>query len=63
MTPFEGSSASLMHHLMAPSVNHYWPTAVNIKYETCYPFAVPESLEEHHRLLVVEEDDIPIVLP
>jgi hypothetical protein len=29
---------------------------VNIKYETCYPFAVPESLEDHRRLLVTEED-------
>ena len=54
--PFEGSPASLVHHLTAPSVDHYWPAAVNIKYETCYPFAVPESLEDHRRLLVVEED-------
>ena len=30
--------------------------AKNIKYETCYPFTVPESLEDHHRLLVSEED-------
>jgi hypothetical protein len=47
---------SLVHHLTAPSINHYWPAAVNIKYETCYPFAVPESLEDHRRLLVAEED-------
>ena len=30
--------------------------AKNIKYETCYPFTVPESLEDHCRLLVSEED-------
>ncbi|XBI17844.1 hypothetical protein VPH35_059785 [Triticum aestivum] len=54
---FEGSPASLVHHLTAPSVTHYWPAAMNIKYETCYPFAVPESLEDHCRLLVTEEDD------
>ncbi|XP_020153719.1 uncharacterized protein [Aegilops tauschii subsp. strangulata] len=39
---FEGSPASLMHHLTEPSVDHYKPAAVNTKYETCYPFAVPE---------------------
>ncbi|XBH62333.1 hypothetical protein VPH35_116583 [Triticum aestivum] len=54
--PFEGSLVSLVHHLTTPSFNHYWPTAVNIKYETCYPFTVPESLEDHRRLLVTEED-------
>ena len=30
--------------------------AENIKYETCYPFTMPESLEDHCRLLVSEED-------
>jgi hypothetical protein len=35
---------------------------VNIKYETCYPFAVPESLEDHRRLLVTEEDGIVVLL-
>ena len=30
--------------------------AENIKYETCYPFTMPESLEDHRRLLVSEED-------
>ncbi|XP_020168401.1 uncharacterized protein [Aegilops tauschii subsp. strangulata] len=54
--PFEGSLATLVHHLTAPSVDHYWPAAVNIKYETCYPIVVPGSLEDHHHLLVVEED-------
>ncbi|XBH62689.1 hypothetical protein VPH35_116849 [Triticum aestivum] len=54
--PFEGSLASLVHHLTAPSINHYWPVAVNIKYKMCYPFAVPKSLEDHRRLLVAEED-------
>ena len=28
----------------------------NIKYEMCYPFTMPESLEDHRRLLVSEED-------
>ncbi|XP_020155592.1 uncharacterized protein [Aegilops tauschii subsp. strangulata] len=54
--PFEGSPASLMRHLTTPSVDHYWPAAVNIKYEMCYPFAMTESLEDHRRLLVAEED-------
>ena len=30
--------------------------AKNMKYETCYPFTMPESLEDHRRLLVSEED-------
>ena len=30
--------------------------AENIKYETCYPFTMSESLEDHRRLLVSEED-------
>ncbi|KAM3401809.1 hypothetical protein ACQJBY_006055 [Aegilops geniculata] len=54
--PFEGSSASLMHHLTAPSITHYWPAAVNITYETCYPFAMPESLQDHRRLQVTKEN-------
>ncbi|XP_020159444.1 uncharacterized protein [Aegilops tauschii subsp. strangulata] len=53
---FQGSPSSLVRHLTTPSVEHYWPMEVNIKYETCYPFAKPESLEDHHRLLVAEED-------
>ena len=28
----------------------------NIKYETCYSFTMPESLEDQRRLLVSEED-------
>ena len=28
--------------------------AVNIKYDTCYPFAEPESLEDHYLLLVMD---------
>ncbi|XP_040243844.1 uncharacterized protein [Aegilops tauschii subsp. strangulata] len=55
-SPFWGSPASLVHHLTQPSVDHYWPAAVNIKYETCYPFAVPKSLEDHRRLLVSKKD-------
>jgi hypothetical protein len=35
---------------------------VNIKYETCYPFAVPESLEDHRRPLVAEEDRSVVLL-
>src|SRR5215216_716178 len=54
--PFWGSPTSIVHHLTQASVYHYWPAAKNIKYETCYPFAVPESLEDHRRLLVSEED-------
>ncbi|XP_020164130.1 uncharacterized protein [Aegilops tauschii subsp. strangulata] len=55
MPPFEGSPVSLVHHLTGLSGNHSWPM-VNIKYEMCYPFAVPESLEDHCCLLVTEED-------
>ena len=55
--PFWGSPADLVHHLTQSSVYHYWPSAKNIKYETCYPFTMPESLEDHRRLLVSEEDD------
>ena len=36
--------------------------AKNIKYETCYPFIVSESLEDHRRLLVSEEDDSVFLL-
>ena len=36
--------------------------AENIKYEMCYPFTMPESLEDHRRLLVSEEDDIVFLL-
>ena len=36
--------------------------AENIKYETCYPFTMPESLEDHCRLLVLEEDDSVFLL-
>ena len=34
----------------------------NIKYEMCYPFTVPESLEDQRRLLVSEEDDSVFLL-
>ena len=54
--PFWGSPADLVHHLTQASVYHYWPATKNIKYETCYPFSVPELLEDHRRLLVSEED-------
>ena len=36
--------------------------AKNIKYETCYPFTVLASLENHRRLLVSEEDDSVFLL-
>ena len=54
--PFWGSPADIVHHLAQACSNHYWPLAKNIKYQTCYPFTVPESLEDHRRLLVSEED-------
>ena len=54
--PFCGSPADMVHHLTDACSGHYWPLAENIKYETCYPFTVPESLEDQHRLLLSEED-------
>ena len=33
-----------------------WPLAENMKYDTCYRFTMPESLGDHHHLLVSEED-------
>ena len=54
--PFWGSPADIVHHLTQACGDHYWPLAKNIKYETCYPFTMPESLEDHCRLLVSEED-------
>lgn len=38
------------------------PWRINIKYEMCYPFTLPESLEDHRRLLVSEEDDSVFLL-
>ena len=54
--PFWGSPADIVHHLTQACGNYYWPLGKNIKYEMCYPFTVPESLEDHRRLLVSEED-------
>ena len=54
--PFSGSLVGIVHHLTQACGDHYWPLAENIKYETCYPFIVPESLEDHRRLLVSQED-------
>ena len=54
--PFWGSPADIVHHLKQACGNHYWPLAKNIKYETFYPFTMPESLEDHRRLLVSKED-------
>ena len=56
LMPFWGSPADIVHHLTRASVYHYWPLAENIKYDTCYRFTMPESLEDHRRLLVSEED-------
>ena len=53
---FWGSPADMVHHLTDACSGHYWPLAENIKYETCYPFTMPESLEDHRRMLVSEED-------
>ena len=54
--PFCGSPTDMVHHLTDACNSHCWPLAENIKYETCYPFTMPESLEDHRRLLVLEED-------
>ena len=54
--PFWGSPADMVHHLTDACSGHCWPLAENLKYETCYPFTMPESLEDHRRLLVSEED-------
>ena len=51
-----GLAGDIVHHLMQACGDHYWPLAKNIKYEACYPFTVPESLEDQRRLLVSEED-------
>ena len=53
---FCGSPADMVHHLTDACSGHCWPLAENIKYETCYPFTMPESLEDRRRLLVSEED-------
>ena len=53
---FCGSPADMVHHLTDACSGHCWPLVENIKYETCYPFTMPESLEDHRRLLVSEED-------
>ena len=55
LMPFWGSPADMVHHLTYACSGHCWPLAENIKYETCYPFTMPESLEDHRRLLVLEE--------
>ena len=44
--PFCGSPADMVHHLTDACSGHCWPLAENIKYETCYPFTMPESLED-----------------
>ena len=54
--PFCGLPVDMVHHLMDACSSHCWPLAENIKYETCYPFTVPESLEDHCRLLVLDVD-------
>ena len=59
---FCGSSADMVHHLTDACSGHWWPLAEDIKYETCYPFTMPESLEDHRRLLVLEEDDSVFLL-
>ena len=46
----------MVHHLTDVCSGHCWPLAENIKYDTCYRFTMPESLEDHRRLLVSEED-------
>ena len=60
--PFYGLPVDMVHHLTDARGNHCWPLAENIKYKTCYPFTVPESLEDQRRLLVSEEDDSVFLL-
>ena len=55
--PFRGSPTDMVHHLMDACSGHYWPLAENIKYETCYLFTMPVSLEDHRHLLVTKEDN------
>ena len=62
LLPFWGSLANIMHHLMQACGDHYWPLAENIKYDKCYPFTMPESLEDHRLLLVSEEDSSVFLL-
>ena len=59
---FWGSPSDILHHLTQACGNHYWRLAKNIKYETCYPFTVPELLEDQRRLLVSEEDSSVFLL-
>ena len=61
LMPFWGSPVDMVHHLTDACSGHYWPLVENIKYETCYPFTMPESLEDHRRLLVSEEDGSVVV--
>ena len=60
--PFWGSPADIVHHVTDVCNGHYWPLAENIKYEICYPFTMPESLEDQRRQLVSEEDGIVFLL-
>ena len=60
--PFWGSPTDMVHHLTDACSGHYWPLAENIKYETCYPFTMLESLEDHCHLLVSEEDGCVFLL-
>ena len=46
----------MVHHLTDACSGHCWPLAENIKYDTCHWFTMSESLEDHRRLLVSEED-------
>ena len=62
LMPFCGSPADMVHHLTDACSGHCWPLAENIKYDTCYRFTMPESLEDHRRLLVSEEDDSVFLL-
>ena len=43
---FWGSPVDMVHHLTDACSGHCWPLAENIKYKTCYPFSMPESLED-----------------
>ena len=60
--PFWGSPVDIVHHLTDACSGHYWPLAENIKYETCYPFTVPESLDNRCLLVSEEEDNVFLLI-
>ena len=39
---FCGSPTDMVHHLTDACNSNCWPLVENIKYETCYPFTMPD---------------------